>query len=77
MVAKMLSPDTQNVARCAMAAPVVLHYVEKIFINSGEATVALCGEPMVATNNTKGMGNGTSYTCPDCMLRYSLLPSGD
>jgi len=75
-VLTMLSTTTVSTEPNVSPAPVELHYVKKVYINSGEATTSLCGEPMLATNNTKGMGNGTSYTCPDCMLRYSML-SGD
>ncbi|UXN30693.1 hypothetical protein [Glutamicibacter sp. M10] len=69
----MHSPQTATVGMTNTVAPVELHYVEKVFINSGEATTALCGESMIASNNTKSLGTGTSYTCPDCMLRYSML----
>lgn len=72
----MLSTETSSAVTMTAHTPVELHYVKKVYINSGEATTSLCGETMLATSNTKGMGNGTSYTCPDCMLRYSML-SGD
>ena len=70
----MISPKLSESVTNNAPPPVELHYVRKSFINSGESTVALCGEPITPTTNTARMGNGTSYTCPDCMLRYLMLP---
>lgn len=73
----MRNPSPSVAGTSTETEPVQLHYVKKIFINTSEATTALCGEPMVATSKTGGMGNGTSYTCPDCLIRYMSLPGGN
>lgn len=60
------------------AEPVVLHYVRRDSIDTDRPAVALCGEQSTggATSKATSGGGVTSYTCPDCMIRYMLLTGG-
>ena len=63
-----------------VAAPVAMHYVRKELIGTGRPAVALCGEQGTSAQSafeTRKGDNSTSYTCPDCMIRYMLLAGGD
>lgn len=63
--------------RVSNATPIALHYVRKDLIGTTQTAVALCGESgAVATAPAAASAGATSYTCPDCMLRYSLLTGG-
>mgnify|MGYP000854497704 CR=1 FL=1 len=72
----MLSPESSNAQVSAIPEAVELHFFPKKDIESGRFTVALCGDAGVPVKNSQTSAGGTSYTCPDCMLRYSLLTGG-
>lgn len=73
----MLSTETSSVAMMATHAPVELHYWPKDDLRAGTESKSLCGEIAVPAAGSSQFGTGTSYTCPDCMLRYSLLLGDD
>lgn len=73
----MLSTSTATARSKVAPAPVELHYWLKEDIAAGVETKSLCGEIAVPVKNSYGSTTGTSYTCPDCMLRYSMLPGDD
>lgn len=60
----------------AAVAPTVLHYVRRDSIDTNQPAMALCGEQGEATRKATRGGGATSYTCPDCMIRYMLLTGG-
>ncbi|MGP5026778.1 hypothetical protein ACTXI4_16570 [Glutamicibacter ardleyensis] len=64
-------------AMMATHAPVELHYWPKKDISAGIETKSLCGEIATPATGSSQFGTGTSYTCPDCMSRYTLLPGDD
>ena len=72
----MRNPIASSVAVSATDAPVELHYWPIEDIDAGRFTVALCGVTAVPVKGGHASTVGTSYTCPDCMLRYSLLGGG-
>lgn len=74
-------PNTSPTPDKAIASarpPIALHYVRKRAIGTGKVSVALCGEQgAYGTKSTiADPGNTTSYTCPDCLIRYMLLTGG-
>lgn len=74
----MRNARVSNVGVIATVAPVELHYWPLEDIHGGGFSVALCGDTgnFQAGKTYTGKGS-SSYTCPDCMLRYSLLGGGD
>jgi len=74
MTATTLAPKSTHAA----TDPVVLHYVRRDSIDTDRPAVALCGEQSSggATSKATSGGGATSYTCPDCMIRYMLLTGG-
>jgi len=74
----MLSADPSTIVLNTTVAPIELHYLPKSDIQAGRPSVALCGAPGTPTTATSSQNSQavTSYTCPDCMLRYSLLSGG-
>lgn len=73
----MLSTETSAVGFSPITAPVELHYWPQKDLHAGIETKSLCGEIAVPAQGSSQFGTGTSYTCPDCMLRYSLLVGDD
>lgn len=73
----MRNTSTATTESKVAPAPVELHYWPKEDIAAGRFTVSLCGETAVPVKDSYGSTKGTSYTCPDCMLRYSMLPGDD
>lgn len=75
----MTSPNASGVAMTTTPTPIELHYFPKADIRAGRTSVALCGAPGTPTMATSAQSGQvvTSYTCPDCMLRYSLMLSRD
>lgn len=73
----MLSTETETADFNTAVAPVELHYWPKKDISAGIETRSLCGEIAVPAQSNHLQNTGTSYTCPDCMLRYSLLVGDD
>lgn len=73
----MRSTESKREGVTTTQAPLELHYWPKEDIAAGVETKSLCGEIAVPVKNSYGSTTGTSYTCPDCMLRYSMLPGDD
>lgn len=73
----MLSVETPAAEFKSAPAPVELHYCPRSDIDAGIETKSLCGEIAVPAAGSSQFGTGTSYTCPDCMLRYTLLVGDD
>lgn len=73
----MLSTETETADFNTAVAPVELHYWPKKDISAGIETKSLCGEIAVPAAGSSQFGTGTSYTCPDCMLRYTLMAGDD
>lgn len=72
----MFSTEISDMDAMTLPAPAELHYWPQKDISAGIETKSLCGEIAVPAKGSSKQGVGTSYTCPDCMLRYSLLPGG-
>lgn len=73
----MLSTETSAAGFSPITAPVELHYWPKKDISAGIETKSLCGEIAIPVQGNHLQNAGTSYTCPDCMLRYTLMPGDD
>ena len=73
----MLSTEAPTAELKSALAPVELHYWPRSDIEAGIETKSLCGEIAVPATGSSQFGAGTSYTCPDCMLRYTLLLGDD
>lgn len=69
--------ETSALGFSPITAPVELHCWPKKDISAGIETRSLCGEIAVPAQSNHLQNTGTSYTCPDCMFRYSLLVGDD
>lgn len=73
----MRSTESKREGVTTSQAPLELHYWPRVDIDAGRFTVSLCGEVDTPVSATTSGGTRTSYTCPDCMLRYSMLGGGN